>query len=189
MHPAWQNKRSVRLFLFLTLLSCSSASARVGLGVQAAIWKPSSLDREPSRPFHAIPGSGISYGLMAQSPEWQSFSLQLSVWKWQQTQEPEKNVVTLWHLSCDVKNSLLSQTRLRPYATYGFAAVMGKPRSGRLQRDGLSINLGAGVEYSPFTRTSLAFEYQYLYLLMDRNIGLNDDLSGPKLTFMFIYSL
>ncbi|NLP09106.1 hypothetical protein GX408_01790 [bacterium] len=189
MHPAWPNKRSVRLFLFLLLLSGSAASARVGLGVQAAIWKPSSLDHEPSRPFRAIPGSGISYGLMVQSPEWQSFSLQLSAWKWQQTQEPEMNVVTLWHLSCDVKNSLLNQTLLRPYATYGFAAVLGKPNSRPLQRDGLSINLGAGVEYRPFPRIGLAFEYQYLYLLMDRNIGFTDDLSGPKLTFKFIYTL
>jgi len=189
MLPAWLNKRPVRLFLFLLLLSGSAASARVGLGMQAAIWKPSSLDHEPSRPFRAIPGSGISYGLVAQSPEWQSFSLQLSAWKWQQTQGSEESVVTLWHLSCDIKNSLLNQTRLRPYATYGFAAVMGKPSNGTLQRDGLSINLGAGVEYTPFTRTSLAFEYQYLYLLLDRNIGLSDDLSGPKLTLKFIYLL
>jgi len=189
MHPAWQNKRPLRLFLFLLLLSGSAASAHVGMGVQAAIWKPSSLDNEPSKPFRAIPGSGISYGLVAQSPEWQSFSLQFSACKWQQTQAPENTVVTLWHLSCDVKNSLLNQTRLRPYATYGFAAVMCKPSSGPLQRDGLSINLGAGVEYTPFTRTSLAFEYQYLYLIMDRNIGLSDDLSGPKLTFKFIYLL
>ncbi len=189
MHPVRQNKQALRLFLFLTLLSCTAASARIGLGVQAAIWKPSSLDHEPSKPFRAIPGSGISYGLVAQSPEWQSFSLQLSAWRWQQTQEPEKNVVTLWHLSCDVKNNLITQTRLRPYATYGFAAVLGKANNGPLQRDGLSINLGAGVEYTPFNRTSLAFEYQYLYLLMDRNNGLTDDLSGPKLTFKFIYSL
>ncbi len=173
--------------IWLLLLLVAHSFGQAGLGLQTGVWKPSSLDKEPNKPFTPISGSGLSGGIQFSTPAWQGFSLQLAGWAWQQSIPGQDKKTTLLHVSCDIKNRLLSQSWIRPYATYGAAVIWGTEDRSCLQKSGLSINFGAGIDFMMQKHWGLGLEYQYLYCTMDRRLGLTDDYSGPKLTVKLLY--
>jgi hypothetical protein len=175
------------LIFWLLFMLAAQLFGRGSLGIQTGVWKPSSLDKEPSKPFTPIPGSGLSGGLQFSTPEWQGFSLQLAGWLWRQSISGQEHKASLLHLSCDVKNLLLTQSWIRPYATYGAALIWGTDDQRALHKDGLTINLGAGIDFMLQKHWGLGIEYQYLYCTMNRRLGLTDDYSGPRLTMMLLY--
>jgi len=171
-----------RHLIFLLLLTNSQVSAGVGLGLHAGLWKPSSLDTDPGNPFATLQGSGPSYGVLLLTPTWQGFAVQLSAWGWHYSIDRDDHEIAFLHLAVDIKHLLLTQTRLRPYATYGVAWLWGNEQDVALKRAGLSVNIGAGLEGSLTQHWSVGVEYQYLYLILQRSIGSTDNYSGPKLT-------
>jgi hypothetical protein len=175
-------------FLVLALLLCSAELfSRGGLGLQTGIWKPSSLDSDPTKPFANVKGSGLSWGVVFVTPEWQGFALQITSWNWQQSILDGKNTTSIVHFSCDIKNMLVSQTHVQPYVTYGAALILGKENSTPLRKHGVSINFGAGVDFNLLKHWGVAIEYQYLYAILNRTLGLTDNYSGPKLTIKMLY--
>jgi len=188
MRPTSRNNQ-LRGLVCIALLCAVQLFGRTGIGVQAGIWKPSSLDRDPSNPLAAIQGSGSSFGVQATTPVWQGFALQLSAWTWQRSAGADRAKTCLVHLSGDLKNLLLSQTRLQPYVIYGAALISGKEENGRFNQIGLSVNCGAGFDLQVHPRFILSLEYQYLYVILNHRHSQSPDYSGPKLTAKFAFLL
>jgi hypothetical protein len=178
--------KKLRLIIFGALFS-TALFAHSSIGLQVGLWKPSSLDQQPSKPFANLKGAGPALGLMLASPEWQGFVLQATAWGWRQSQKDGD--VRLLHLSADLKNLLIGPTLIRPYVTYGAAMIFGKWHEPRFSQQGMSINFGAGLEFALGNPCGLALEYQYLYTIFKKNIGLTDNYSGPKMTAKWFFHL
>jgi hypothetical protein len=176
--------------LFLTIfgvLVSTTLFAHSSLGLQVGLWKPSSIDQQPSKPFANIKGASPALGVCLASPEWQGFALQATAWGWRQSSA--EGDVRLLHLSADLKNLLISPTLIRPYVTYGAAMILGKWREFGFTQQGMSINFGAGLDISLGKPCGLALEYQYLYTIFNKKFGLTDNYSGPKLTAKWLFHL
>jgi len=176
--------KTVRLIIF-GMLFATVLWAQGSIGLQVGLWKPSSLDENPSKPFANIKGSGPSLGLFLASPEWQGFALQATAWTWRQALSDGE--VQMLHLSADLKNLLISQTRIRPYVTYGAAVILGRWQQADLSQQGMSINFGAGLEFSLLKSSGIALEYQYIYTVFKKAFGANDNYSGNKMTAKWFY--
>jgi hypothetical protein len=175
---------------FLTIfgvLVSTSLFAHSSIGLQVGLWKPSSLDAQPSRPFANIKGAGPALGLSLASPEWQGFALQATAWGWRQSLQ--EGDLRLLHLSADLKNLLISPTLIRPYVTYGAAMILGKWRESGFSQQGMSVNFGAGLEIALGKPFGLALEYQYLYTVFKKKFGATDNYSGPKMTAKWLFRL
>ena len=176
--------KTVRLIIF-GILCATVVWAQSSIGLQVGLWKPSALDENPSKPFANIKGSGPSLGVFLASPEWQGFALQATAWGWRQSLSDGE--VQMLHLSADLKNLLISQTRIRPYVTYGAAVILGRCQNSGLSQQGMSINFGAGLEFNLLNSSGIALEYQYLYTVFKKAFGATDNYSGPKLTAKWFY--
>lgn len=189
------------LFLLAGSLALPARGAapvnRGGLALQAGIWKPSSLDDQPSKPFAAVDGSGLSWGGSYFTPQLAGFTLRLSGWQWQQADFaaglPLERIV-LRHLALDLKYQLLGAVPIRPYVAYGGALIFAREHSAAphagdpaFARLGFALNVGAGVDFILMRHWGFSAEYQYLYADMERNVGLTSHYSGPKLTFKLLF--
>lgn len=172
--------------------------SRASVGIEYGIWKPSSLDDYASQPLKNIDGAEPYWGLTAVLPPFKSHALRLSIMQWQQNDLPEVGLasVTLRHLSADLKYVVLPQTNISPYASYGVAAIWSRERPVGsedkkipLDRAGWGLNLGAGIDFQLHQRWALGIEYQYLYAMFPKRVGLTDNYSGPKLAARLLFLL
>ncbi len=166
---------------------------RGNIGAEYGIWKPSTLDAQQTKPFKNIKGAGPYYGVSVTSPALQSYALRISYNYWKQKGLEERanlNYVSLRHLSIELKNYILTQSRICPYVNYGIAAIWSREvpvgsdkEKIPLDRAGFGINVGAGVNIYLFSKWAIAIEYFYLYARFAEKVGLTDNYSGPKLSF------
>jgi opacity protein-like surface antigen len=179
-------------------IAAAAPADRGSFALQTSIWKPSTLDDEPSKPFKPVEGTDLSWGAGVCSPDVSGFALRLSLWQWQQrgvvTTVP-LDKVQLRHLAVDLKYNLLGATSIRPYVVYGGSALYGREvaaASFSTARDhfsflGMAFTIGAGIDFLPFRHWGLSAEYQYLYVDLDEELGLTSRYSGPKVTCKLLY--
>ena len=189
----------IYLYLVIILLISHTGMAqnknhfeRGNIGAEYGIWKPISLDDNQTKPFKNIEGAGPYYGVSVTSPTLQSLALRFSYNYWKQTgleEQAELEYVSLRHLSIELKNYILTQSRICPYVNYGVAVIWSREvpvGSDKvkipLDRAGFGINVGAGANIYLFSNWALAVEYFYLYARFADKVGLTDNYSGPKLS-------
>ncbi len=167
------------------------------LSTEIGIYKPYSIDANPSKPFKNVQGAKPFAGIAFQSPMWKSTAFRVTIFQWQQENVIKNNsleTVTLRHLSCDLKNYIINQYRISPFTTYGLALIWSREAptisTGQkvpLDRAGYGVNVGAGVDFQIATHWGFSAEYQYLYAKFEKVVGLTDNYSGPKLSFKIVY--
>lgn len=198
----------MKKIVFIVILFCLSAAGNLPaeenkryfengcLGMEAGIWKPASIDDEPSNPFQNVEGAKAYCGLSFVSPSFAGFSLRATLIQWQQRDEilhPLESI-TLRHLTIDLKNQIVAQARLSPYVCYGLAAIWSRERragaedeKAPLDRAGFGGNVGAGIDVQVFKHWGISAEYLYLYAKFEKKVGLTDNYSGPKLSCKLMY--
>jgi len=185
----------VALFLSVPLFSQRSLS-RPNVGIEYGIWKPSSLDKNAAQPLKNVDGADPYFGVTFTSPIFKSHSLRFSLMQWRQEQLQELGLasVTLRHLSVDLKYIILPEYTISPYASYGVAAIWSREEPMNvederipLDRAGLGFNLGAGVDFLLHQHVGMGIEYQYLYAVFSKRVGLTSNYSGPKFSMKLYY--
>lgn len=188
------------LFACLILFNVRPAVAEnelqhAALGVDFGIWKPSSLDKYPSQPLKNVDGAAPYLGAFFSTPLFHSQSLRISFMQWQQKNLQAVNLssVTLRHLAADIKYMLLPQYNISPYACFGAAAIWSRelPQNAEganipLDRAGWGFDVGAGIDFVLQKTWALALEYQYVYAVFARRVGMTENYSGPKFTIKFM---
>ena len=154
-------------------------------------WKPSELDKNPSKPLSRIEGTDYYYGYSITSPMIKSYAFRLSYiyWKQQGLQSTvNMDYVSLRHLSVELKNYMLTESRLCPYVNYGMAAIWSRQvpagadnKKIKLDRAGFGFNVGAGIDLYLFSHIGVSIEYSYLYARFTEIVGQTDNYSGPKI--------
>jgi hypothetical protein len=167
------------------------------LGIESGIWKPSALDDNPSKPFTNIEGAGAYYGLFYVSPTLKNFAFRISAMQWKQEHLKDKinlESVALRHISLDIKNYIIQQSKIAPYASFGLTIVSSKEKAVDADasevpsnRAGYGVNVGAGLDFQIISHLGIAAEYQYVYAKFAKKVGLTDNYSGPKLSIKFAY--
>ena len=177
------------------LLSQRSLS-RANFGVEYGTWKPSSLDDFPSQPLKNINGADPYYGITFTTPIFKSHSFRLSMMQWKQDEVEEEGLesVTLRHLSADLKYYVLPEYTISPFASYGVAAIWSREEplnwaNERIPTDraGWGFNVGAGIDFLLHKHIGLGLEYQYLYAMFSKRVGLTSNYSGPKFSLKFVF--
>ncbi|MBN1999553.1 hypothetical protein JW935_18510 [candidate division KSB1 bacterium] len=187
---------SILTVVFATVIPAQGRNyfKHASLGIQSGVWKPSSLDTEPNKPFEPVKGSLPTYGLYFVSPTVNNFALRATIIQWYQKDFPESyelESVTLRHLSIDLVNYIITQYRISPYVSYGIAFIWSREEPKGLHekipldRAGYGVNVGAGIQYMASSRLALAVEYQYLYAKIVKKVGKTDNYSGAQVTFKF----
>lgn len=186
-------------FLFLNLARAQDRHyfSHGAIALQSGIWKPSSIDDNPSKPFTNVKGADPFLGVTLVTPSIKSLSLQISLVGWQQRRAEHDwafKSLALYLLEVDIKQQLVYQTTISPYVTYGMSAIWARqiPASAinsdaKLSHAGYSLNVGAGIDIQIFQHWGLSAEYQYLYAAFRDKIGLTDNYSGPKLTLKLLF--
>ncbi len=156
-----------------------------GIGIQMSIWKPTSLDNRPSEPFHLVKGSQMAKSLFLLSPMWQGLSLRLQTMQWQIDFDTTPTKVHVRILTLDIKQQIVTQTRISPFLIGGASLIWGKENSQSANPDfnrlGSGLQVGAGVDFFLSYKIGLAFEYQYLYAKLLHPLGPTDNYTGPNL--------
>ncbi len=185
------------LILFIITLGFSNALAeehftRGNVAFDYGVWKPSALDQNSSKPFDNIKGADNYMGVSLTSPSIKSYAIRLAFmyWKQNELEDIELDYVSLRHLSVELKNYILTQSRICPFVNYGIAGIwsrqvpMGADNSNiPLDRAGFGFNVGTGVNLYLFSRFAFTAEYAYLYAKFSQKVGETDNYSGPKLSF------
>jgi opacity protein-like surface antigen len=189
------------LFLWCAFLVATSVaqtpdeSHTAAIGVQAGIWKPISLDDNPSQPFKPVRGSDYAPGIYLITPDWQGISLRFTFFHWQHLEKNHIDQSTkLRHLSVDIKQQIISQARISPFMTAGLSGIYAHGREQSAEQDradyqrvGYGINVGAGIDFILFRHWTIAIEYQYLYAKFDNILRKTDNYSGPNLSLKLQY--
>ncbi len=166
------------------------------LGIHGGVWKPSSLDTEPSKPYEPVEGSLPTYGFYFISPAVNNYALRAAVIQWYQEDFPEKyqlESVTLRHLSIDLINYIITQYRISPYVSYGIAFIWSREEPKNLQekipldRAGYGVNVGAGLQFMFSRHLMTSVEYQYLYAKIIKKVGKTDNYSGAQISLKLSY--
>ena len=171
--------------------------SRNQFSLDLGIWKPGSLDKHPSRPFENVEGGRTCWGFSYTTPSWQDFAFRVSIFQWGQNFEKQSSrlaSVTLRHLSLELKNAILQQSTISPFVSFGAAAIWSRevPTGGQsgnipLDRAGFGGNVGAGLDIIVAPHLAIAVEYQYLYARFEKNVGLTEVYSGPKISLRIGY--
>lgn len=170
---------------------------RGNISLEYGVWKPGTLDENPSSPFENVPGAKPYKGASLVTPSLGSFSLLLSYMVWKQDGLESRTAldyVSLQQLAVGVKNYILTQSRICPYVNYGFAVIWShedpvgpNPEKVKLDQAGYGFNVGAGVNVYLISHWAIAAEYSYVYARLDSKVGLTDNYSGPKLSCKLLY--
>lgn len=185
-----------RIFLILLLLSSSHLVAHEGLssamiGIDAGNWKPSALDAAPENPLRRVDGASYYIGLTGTTPSIGGFAVRFSVLQWQQSDlagRTNKESVTLRLFSASLKNSIIPDSPLTPFVTFGLGTIWSREvpalSKGKvpLDRAGVGIDVGAGLDFLVRKNWALALEYHYIYAKFAKVVGLTDNYSGPKIS-------
>ena len=171
-------------------------SSAANVSCEIGLWKPSSIDQYPSKPFKNINGVDMTKGLGVTSPSLYNLAVKLGYFYWKQQYQPESDSrqdVSIRHLSVDVKYMIVNSPRINPFATYGLAFIWGKEVS-LTQSDHSSFsylatgfNVGAGLDFLLLRHVGIGLEYQYLYANLKKRVGQTDNYSGPKFSLKFLY--
>ena len=178
--------------IFSKNLNALDFTATGHISVETGIWKPSSIDKEPTKPFKNVNGAEITKGLYINSPSISNFSLRTGLFQWQQDDKQNFNAIEIRHLSLDLKYHILNKFAIIPFTTYGASAIWGREEKNAALGNnftyrGVGFNVGVGLDILPLKHWGIGVEYQYLYAKFDASLGLSDNYSGPKLTARIIY--
>jgi opacity protein-like surface antigen len=186
---------TLTFFVVAAFATAGNGFSHPGLGVDVGIWKPSSLDSYPSQPLKNIDGASPYLGASLTLPIFKSTTVRASLMQWQQKDLLEVNLssVTLRQLAVDLKYILLPQSTISPYACYGAAAIWSRElpenspeTTAPLDRAGWGFDVGAGIDFLLRQHWALGVEYQYIYAIFAKRVGLTDNYSGPKFTLRLI---
>jgi opacity protein-like surface antigen len=171
-------------------------SSAANVSCELGLWKPSSIDQYPSKPFKNIDGVDMTKGLGVTSPSLYSLAVKLGYFYWKQRYQLESEArqnVSIRHLSIDIKYMIVNSPRINPFATYGLAFIWGKEGS-TTQSDPSSFsylttgfNVGAGLDFLMLRHVGIGVEYQYLYAKLKKKVGQTDNYSGPKFSLKLLY--
>ncbi len=187
-------RRPLLMLLLPVMLFSTAAAAEsqgIGVGAELGIWKPSELDRFPSRPLKNVDGAAPYVGGDLLLPFFRSHVLRVSVMQWRQNELEEVNLssVILRQLAFNLKYLLLPQYFISPYACYGASAFWSRELRRNeaeskppLDRAGWGFDVGAGIDLVVNRRWAVGAEYQYLYARFAKRVGLTDDYSGPRVS-------
>lgn len=191
---------NTKLFIILLLLStCLFASeqlSRANIGLEVGNWKPGDLDSEPGNPFEIVEGAEAYFGLTGSTPSLGGYSLRFTIFQWKQSglEQINKESVTLRHFSAGIKNAVLPNSPVTPYVAIDLAAIWSRevPVESKgdkipLDRAGIGIDVGAGLDFLVGNNWALAVEYQYVYSKFSQTVGLTDNYSGPKISLKLLY--
>jgi hypothetical protein len=187
---------TLALFFIAAFAPAGKGFSHPGLGVDVGIWKPSSLDRYPSQPMKNVDGASPYLGVSLILPIFKSNTIRASLMQWQQKDLEEINLssITLRQLAVDLKYILLPQSNISPYACYGAAAIWSRelPKNSPeitapLDRAGWGFDVGAGIDFQLQQHWALGLEYQYIYAVFAKRVGMTDNYSGPKFTLRLMF--
>lgn len=190
-----------RLFLFCGLylianFYANDLCAQTNIAIDYGIWKPSELDKYPTQPLKNIDGAKFYWGLSFTSPIIKGHSARLSLMQWSQYDlyEIELESVTLRQLAFDLKYIILPHYVISPYASYGAVAIWSRESTNEeqdqkipLDRAGWGFNVGAGIDFLLCRHLAIGAEYQYLYAVFPKRVGLTENYSGPKISLKLLY--
>lgn len=184
------------ILMAMTPLFSQRSLTRANIGMEYGIWKPSSLDDYPSQPLKNVAGADPYWGLTLTTPVIQSHSIRISIMQWRQEglEEVGLEAATLRHLAVDLKYYVLPDYTVSPYVSYGLAAIWSQeePQNNTHERippdrAGWGFDLGAGIDFMLYRHLGLGVEYQYLYAVFAKRVGMTTNYSGPKISFKFFF--
>jgi opacity protein-like surface antigen len=190
------------LFICFTIFTTSSSFAQsrlssANIGLEIGNWKPSTLDDKQGNPLGQVDGADLYFGFIGSTPAFGGYALRFGVFQWQQhglEERTNKESITLRHFSTGIKNSMLPLSPITPYVSFGVSAIWSREvpikHNGdkiALDRAGIGIDVGAGLNLLVHQKWAIALEYQYLYAKFSKPVGLTDNYSGPKISFKLLY--
>ena len=186
----------VSVFAIDTVAQDDNNLTKGTIGVEVGLWKPSSIDDNPSKPFTNVKGADPYIGLNFTSPFFKDYAIRVTLLQWQQKElsnRIEWESVTLRHLSADLINSIFIGSTM-PFVSFGLAIIWSREvpvgseeKKAPLDRAGYGANVGAGIGLQLTGHIGVMAEYQYLYAKFAKKVGLTDNYSGPKLSLKFLY--
>lgn len=192
----------ISTILLITLFISTSAIAQnnlqnANIGLEFGNWKPSTLDDQQGNPFRMVDGAELYYGIFGTTPTVGGIALRFGVFQWQQKNLEErtnKESITLRHFSTGIKNSIIPNSPVTPYVSFGMSAIWSREVPAEYKGDkipldkaGLGIDFGAGLDFLLKEKLALSLEYQYLYAKFTKAVGLTDNYSGPKISLKLLY--
>ena len=183
--------------LFSHNLLAQDRLASANIGVEVGNWKPSTLDAEQGNPFKLVEGAHLYFGINGSTPAIGGYALRFGIFQWQQDgleNRTNKESITLRHFSTGIKNSILPNSPITPYVSLGIAAIWSREVPAEfkgekipLDRAGIGIDVGAGLDFLVQNRWAVALEYQYVYAKFAKSVGQTDNYSGPKISLKLLY--
>ncbi len=166
------------------------------IGLEIGIWKPSSLDDNPTKPFKNIEGADPCFGLSLVSPAFQNWAVFVTLFQWKQQDVFEKtNIesINLRHISAGLKNYVLSNAPISPFVCFGMSCIWSQEKTFEsdkktsLDRAGYGFKAGAGIDFQLFSHSSISTEFEYHYARFNKTVGLTDNYNGPKFSLRWNY--
>jgi hypothetical protein len=169
------------------------------VGFEIGSWKPNTLEGDKSALPFGVEGASPFIILFITSPQLGDWTLRGSCGYWAQANIQNKENLqsaNLVMLMVDLKERILSESRLTPFVSYGISFSLGSesPVNKKYRQltggyeSGYGVNVGAGFDLSLYKKWALTMEFCYHYLVFNRVVGLTDDYSGPKINMGFFYS-
>ncbi|MBN2090367.1 hypothetical protein JW964_12210 [candidate division KSB1 bacterium] len=185
--------------VLITMAKESRYFGRTAVGFEIGSWKPNSLKADKSALPFGVEGASPFLVVFITSPQLGDWTLRGSCGYWAQANIQNRenlhsaNVVMLM---VDLKERILSESRLTPFVSYGISFSLGSEspvnkKFRQLSKDyetGYGVNVGAGFDLSIFKNWALTMEFCYHYIVFNRTVGLTDDYSGPKINAGFFYT-
>lgn len=171
----------------------------MAFGFEIGSFKPNSLKADKSALPFGVEGASPFLIIFITSPELGDWTLRGSCGYWAQAKIQNKEnlqSVNLVMFMLDLKERILSDSRLTPFVSYGISFSIGSesPQNEKFRRltsdyeTGYGVNVGAGFDFAFYKRWALTMEFCYHYVVFNRSVGLTDDYSGPKINAGFFYS-
>ncbi|MDZ7371374.1 MAG: porin family protein [candidate division KSB1 bacterium] len=186
-----KSQRTAAILFCLCLLPLAAMAKGIGFGGEIGVWKPSDLDRYPSRPLKNVDGAKPYLGGNLILPIYKShvFRLSFSEWRQKNIVQLDSASVALDQLAFDLKYLLLPPVSISPYVSYGASVFWSRqtPKNQNtarthLERPGWGFEVGAGIDFLIGKTLSWGVEYQYLYAKFIKRIGLTNNYSGPRVS-------
>lgn len=172
---------------------------KTALGLEIGTLKPNSLKADKSALPFGVEGASPFVIAFITSPQLGDWTLRASFGYWAQANiqhHEQLHSANLVMFMLDLKERILSESRLTPFVSYGVSFSLGSESAvnkkfRKLTSDyetGYGVNVGAGFDLYIYKNWALTMEFCYHYIVFNRTVGLTDDYSGPKINAGFFYT-
>lgn len=167
---------------------------RLSIGFEYGTWEPIKLRNSDDPLKLSIKGENAYAGISVIAPLHGQLHLRLSLTRFQHSEEPQANkTLTLYPALFDLKYSLVSESKLSPYVSYGVMVSFGRDNEASevsIDRElGYGLNLGTGFDLLLLEHLALGVEFRYHYLKYNNTYVFTDDYSGPKINLGLLFLL